>query len=143
MAAQQHGGKPRFTVYDTSTNEPEPIGVTTLVADDDVRTAEFIIMLAPHARGRGLGTQATRLTLDYAFHICNPRMVWSKVLAPNTAALHAYKNSGFQHADVLQQSGCWLGQVCDEVIIDALASDYSGQSAIKELIQLNPPAITD
>ncbi|WP_456302067.1 GNAT family N-acetyltransferase [Streptomyces cyaneofuscatus] len=33
------------------------------------------MMLAPEARGRGLGTAATRLVLDYAFSITNLRMV--------------------------------------------------------------------
>lgn len=81
MAAQLRGSNIRFTVYDTTKDTPIPAGVTTLLPDDSVRTAEYIVLLAPEARGRGLGTQATRLTLDYAFHITNLRMVWLKVLA--------------------------------------------------------------
>ena len=141
MAAQQRGGKPRFTIYDTSKGEPEPVGVTTLIPDDAVRTAEYIIMLASEARGRGLGKQATRLTLDYAFHICNLRMIWLKVLAPNAAGLSAYKSAGFRHAGVLRQSGYWLGQVCDEVIMDALASEFAGESVITEMVRRASPKI--
>ncbi|AXI79809.1 GNAT family N-acetyltransferase [Peterkaempfera bronchialis] len=121
---------PRFTVYDTSRDEAEPVGTTALIIDHAVRTAEYIIMLAPHTRSRGLGAEATRLTLDYAFHITNVRMVWLKVLAPNTGAVTAYERAGFRHAGRLRQSGYWLGQVCDELLMDALAEDFDGPSAI-------------
>jgi diamine N-acetyltransferase len=134
MAAQLRGDNLRFTVYDTAKDEPEPVGVTTLLPDDAVRTAEFVIMLGPEARGRGLGTRATRLTLDYAFHISNLRVVWLKVLAPNLPAVRAYEHAGFQHAGTLRQSGYWLGDVCDELIMDALATEFLGPSAVKALL---------
>ena len=131
MAAQARGSNIRFTIYDTTEEQPEPVGVTELLPDHAVRTAEFIIMLAPEARGRRIATRATRLTLDYAFHITNLRMVHLKVLSPNTAAVRAYERAGFRHAGVLRQSGYWLGEVCDELVMDALASEFSGPSAIK------------
>ncbi|ONK13223.1 GNAT family N-acetyltransferase [Streptomyces sp. MP131-18] len=131
MAAQQLGSNIRFSIYDL-TNHEKPVlaGVSTLLPDDSVRTAEFEIMLAPEARGRGLGATATKLTLDYAFHVSNLRMVWLKVLAPNKPAVRAYEGAGFRHAGVLRESGYWLGQVCDEVYMDALARDFDGPSAI-------------
>jgi diamine N-acetyltransferase len=134
MAAQLRGSNIRFTVYDTTKDEPEPVGVTTLLPDDAVRTAEYIVMLAPQARGRGLGTKATRLTLDYGFHVSNLRMIWLKVLAPNVAGICAYEHAGFHHAGTLRQSGYWLGGVCDELIMDALAAEFEGPSAIKALL---------
>nr|WP_228447314.1 GNAT family protein [Streptomyces paludis] len=87
-------------------------------------------MLAPEARGHGLGAAATRLTLDYAFHVTNLRMVWLKVLAPNTAGVRAYEKAGFRSAGTLRESGYWLGQVCDEVLMDALAKEFTGPSVI-------------
>ncbi|MFJ9762219.1 GNAT family N-acetyltransferase [Streptomyces erythrochromogenes] len=133
MAHQLRGSNVRFTVYDLAGEEPMPVGVTTLLPDDAVRTAEFVIMLSKEARGRGLGTEATRLTLDYAFHITNLRMVWLKVLAPNTAGITAYERAGFQRAGTLREAGYWLGEVCDEVIMDALAREFSGPSTVKAL----------
>ncbi|MFF5564298.1 GNAT family N-acetyltransferase [Streptomyces sp. NPDC012623] len=133
MAQQLRGENIRFTVYDLSSGTPVPAGVTTLLPDHSVRTAEFVIMLAPEARGRGLGTEATRLTLDYAFHITNLRMVWLKVLAPNTAGVRAYGRAGFRTAGTLRESGYWLGRICDEVIMDALVEDLTGPSVITPL----------
>lgn len=135
MAAQLNGSNIRFTVYDTAEETPVPVGVTTLLPDDSVRTAEYLVMLGPEARGRGLGTKATRLTLDYAFHITNLRMVWLKVLAPNAAGIHAYERAGFQRAGTLRQAGYWLGEVCDEVFMDALATGFTGPSAVKNLLR--------
>ncbi|MYX07490.1 GNAT family N-acetyltransferase [Streptomyces sp. SID8375] len=91
-------------------------------------------MLAPEARGHGLGTQATRLTLDYAFHITNLRMVWLKVLAPNTAGIRAYEKAGLRTAGNLREAGYWLGQTCDEVIMDAGAGEFEGPSIVKPLL---------
>lgn len=136
MTAQQLGGVvTRFTIYDLDHPEgPLPVGVSTLVPDDSVRTGEVEIMLAPEARGRGLGTAATKLTLDYAFHISNLRMVWLKVLAPNTPAIAAYKKAGFRRVGALPEAGYWLGQVCDEVLMAVLAADFNGSSAITPLV---------
>jgi RimJ/RimL family protein N-acetyltransferase len=119
----------RFTVYDTQAGPvPEPAGLATLLIDHQVRTAEFLILLAPQARGRGLAGEATLLTLDYGFHITALRMIWLKVLEPNTAGIRAYTTAGFKPAGRLRQSGYWLGQPCDELIMDAIREDYPGSS---------------
>ena len=56
-----------FTVYDRSTCEP--IGWTELKdIDHHQGTAEFAIMIGdPEARGRGYGTEVTRLMVEYDF----------------------------------------------------------------------------
>ncbi|MEU4076628.1 GNAT family N-acetyltransferase [Streptomyces venezuelae] len=133
IAHQLRGSNIRFTVYEVAGERSVPVGVTTLLPDDAVRTAEFVIMLGKEARGRGLGAEATRLTLDYAFHVSALRMVWLKVLAPHTAGIRAYERAGFRLAGRLRESGYWLGQVCDEVLMDALAADFEGPSAVKAL----------
>lgn len=61
-------------------------------------------------------------------------MVWLKVLAPNVAGINAYERAGFQHAGKLREAGYWLGQVCDEVPMDALAQDFTGPSAVQALL---------
>ncbi|MGW2839773.1 GNAT family N-acetyltransferase [Streptomyces sp. NPDC001493] len=134
MTRQLQGENIRFTIYDLASGTPAPVGVATLLPDHGVRTAEYVVMLAPGARGRGLGREATRLTLDYAFHVSNLRMVWLKVLAPNAAGINAYLNAGFRRAGVLRESGYWLGKVCDEVLMDSLSAEFTGPSAVKGLL---------
>ncbi|MFJ2111254.1 MULTISPECIES: GNAT family N-acetyltransferase [unclassified Streptomyces] len=134
MAHQLRGENIRFTIYDLTSGTPAPAGVATLLPDHSVRTAEYVIMMAPEARGHGLGTQATRLVLDYAFHITNLRMVWLKVLAPNIAGVRAYQKAGFRTVGTLRESGYWLGRVCDEIVTDALAKDRTGPSVVVPLL---------
>ena len=111
----------------------QSIGMTSLDVDHSLRIAEFAILLAPEARGHGYATEATRLTLDWAFHLAAVRMVWLKVLPPNTAGIRAYENAGFRRAGSLRQSSYWLGQPCDEILMDALPSDFAGPSAVAAL----------
>ncbi|MFF7454455.1 GNAT family N-acetyltransferase [Kitasatospora sp. NPDC008115] len=130
MAQQLRGDNIRFTVYEVAGDAAVPVGVATLLPDPAVRTAEYVVMLAPEARGRGLGTAATRLVLDYAFHVTNLRMVWLKVLAPNRPAVRAYEKAGFRTVGALRDAGYWLGKVCDEVVMDALAAEFAGDSVV-------------
>ncbi|MYS07852.1 GNAT family N-acetyltransferase [Streptomyces sp. SID6041] len=134
MAHQLRGANIRFTIYDVAGAEPVPVGVATLLPDHQVRSAEYVVMLAPEARGRGLGSAATRLVLDYAFHIVNVRVVWLKVLAPHAGGVRAYENAGFRKAGAVREAGYWLGEVCDELIMDSLARDFVGPSAVRALV---------
>ncbi|MEU1674812.1 GNAT family protein [Streptomyces roseifaciens] len=107
-----------------------PVGMTVLMINQFVRTAEFVIVLAPEARGKGYATEATRLTLDWAFHLGALRMVWLKVLEPNKAAITAYEKAGFRPAGRMRQAGFWLGRPVDELTMDALSEDFPGPSAV-------------
>ncbi|WP_431776519.1 GNAT family N-acetyltransferase [Streptomyces cucumeris] len=106
------------------------VGMTILEVNAYVRTAEFVIMLAPSERGKGYAAEAARLTLDWAFHVAALRMVWLKVLEPNRAGIAAYEKAGFRQSGRLRQSGYWLGQPVDELLMDALPADLPGPSAV-------------
>ncbi|SEF12241.1 GNAT family N-acetyltransferase [Jiangella alba] len=113
------------------------VGMTTLDVNQYVRTAEYTVVLAPEARGHGYAAEATRLTLDWAFHLGALRMVWLKVLEPNRAGITAYQRAGFRNAGRLRQSGYWLGRPCDEVIMDAIAEEFDGESWVTATV--TPP----
>ncbi|WP_030257362.1 MULTISPECIES: GNAT family N-acetyltransferase [Streptomyces] len=113
---------PQFEVV--TTDDHTPVGITTLQIDPAVRTAEYVVLLAPEARGKGLAAEATELTLRWAFEYTALRMVWLKVLEPNAAGIAAYQKAGFQPAGRLRQSGHWLGRPCDELLMDAIADDF-------------------
>ncbi|MFC5723812.1 GNAT family N-acetyltransferase [Streptomyces gamaensis] len=104
--------------------------MTVLHVNTYVRTAEFVIALAPNERGKGHATEAARLTLDWAFHMAALRMVWLKVLEPNRAGVAAYEKAGFRPSGRLRKSGYRLGQPVDELLMDALPEDFSGPSAV-------------
>ncbi len=119
---------PQFEVV--RLQDSEPVGMTTLEINRFVRTAEFVIVLAPTERGKGYATEAARLTLDWAFHLAALHMVWLKVLEPNRAGVAAYEKAGFRHAGRLRQAGFWQGVPVDELLMDAVPEDFSGPSVI-------------
>ncbi|MGH8904432.1 MAG: GNAT family N-acetyltransferase [Egibacteraceae bacterium] len=115
-----------FTVYDIRDHDavPYPIG-TTCLQNVIYDKADFTIILGER-RGQGLGTEATRLTLDWAFNIAGLRNVSLEVWAPNEAAIRAYKNAGFKEIGRRRNAARWLGQPCDMVLMDAIPEDFTG-----------------
>jgi RimJ/RimL family protein N-acetyltransferase len=55
----------------------------------------FRILVGPEGRGRGLGSEATRLVLDHAFSTTDLHRVELEVYAFNPRALHVYERVGF------------------------------------------------
>lgn len=111
-------------------DDAAPVGTTTLYVDHAVRTAEFVMLLAPEARGQGFAAEAAVLTLDWGFHLAALRMVWLKVLEPNAPAIRAYERAGFRPAGRLRQAGWWRGEACDELLMDAVREDFPGPSRV-------------
>ncbi|MFG2225237.1 GNAT family N-acetyltransferase [Streptomyces sp. NPDC048644] len=80
------------------------------------------------------------MTLDWAFHLGSLRMVWLKALEPNRAGITAYEKAGFRPAGRLRQSGFWLGEQADELIMDALREDFPGPSAVSTAVDAETPS---
>ncbi|MFL1427339.1 MULTISPECIES: GNAT family N-acetyltransferase [unclassified Nocardiopsis] len=123
----------KFTVYMTG-GEPVPVGTAMLLIDPGLAIAEYTIALGePAARGKGVGTEATRLVLDYAFHVTGLECVYLTVLEPNTAAIRAYEKAGFRRQGVRRNANKWLGQRVNEIHMDAVPEDFTGPSLVKAL----------
>jgi diamine N-acetyltransferase len=131
---KRSAGQARFTIYDVTGSAPVPVGTSALTIDHPRRTAEFFILVGEDtATGKGIATEATRLTLDYAFHITNLRCVYLSVLAPNVNAIKAYEKAGFRRIGERRQSGYWLGEPANELFMDAILADFPGPSVVKKI----------
>ena len=64
-------------------------------------------------RGRGVGSAAARLALDYAFEELKLNRVFLRVFADNPRAIKSYENAGFKKEGVFR----------DDVIIDGTGYD--------------------
>ncbi|MFJ6720942.1 MULTISPECIES: GNAT family N-acetyltransferase [unclassified Streptomyces] len=84
-----------------------PVGITTLTVNTFVRTAEYVILVAPGEHGKGYAEEATRLTLDWAFHLGALRAVWLEVLEPNTARISTYEKFGFKQSVCGNRGSGW------------------------------------
>lgn len=103
-----------------------PIGTTDLFhVNERNGRADFGIFIGEaEARGKGYGTEATRLMLDYAFVALGLRNVALTVAEWNIAGQRAYVRAGFREYGRRRQ--CWLmgGRWWDEVHMDALATEF-------------------
>ncbi len=61
------------------------------------KTAEFgrLLIGEPHAKGRGIAKEATRILLDYCFGVLNLTEITLEVKENNEAAIAIYQSTGF------------------------------------------------
>jgi RimJ/RimL family protein N-acetyltransferase len=111
-----------FTVYDRS--DQTPIGFSSLFHIDHRNgSAEFGIFLGER-RGQGLGTEATRLTLDWGFTVLGLHNIMLGVAAWNEQAIRVYTKVGFREIGRRRGAGVTMGQRHDGVYMDMLASEF-------------------
>ena len=82
-----------------------------------------IVIGSQEHRGRGYGTEATRLMLQYAFVERGLRNVMLTVYSFNERAIACYKRAGFREIGRRRQARCSGGQWHDEVFMDILAGE--------------------
>ena len=117
-----------FTVYDRT--DSAPVGTAGLIGIVHAYgNAEFAIALGER-RGQGLGTEATRLVLDFAFHVLQLRNVLLETLGWNAAGLAAYERAGFRRIGVRRGARISRGQPTDVVLMDAVPEDF-GASVLR------------
>jgi RimJ/RimL family protein N-acetyltransferase len=93
--------------------------------DSANRSCGFRILLGTaEFRGRGLGTEASRLALAYAFEQVGVHRVELQVYAFNPAAKHVYDKLGFRYEGTRRQALCWDGQWIDSHVMAMLASEW-------------------
>ncbi|HEX9065878.1 MAG TPA: GNAT family protein [Streptosporangiaceae bacterium] len=75
-----------------------------------------ILLQGPRFYGRGLGTEATRLVVDYAFTVAGVHRIELEVYDFNPRARHVYEKVGFTHEgtkrDALRWDGEWVDCHC-------------------------------
>ena len=118
--------KTTFLIYERATLRP--IGTAGLGHINRAhRTAEFGIGIAEaDYRGKGYGTEATRLVLDYAFTILGLHNVVLTVYAFNDRAIRTYRRAGFREIGRRRESHRIGSRAYDEVLMDCLATDFTG-----------------
>jgi diamine N-acetyltransferase len=113
-----------FTIYEIGTWRP--IGVAGLTdIDFRNRTAEFSIAIGEDdARGKGGGTEATRLMLDHAFTVLSLRNVMLKVYEYNLAGARAYAKAGFREFGRRRQAIEMNGRNWDVIYMECLRDEF-------------------
>jgi len=111
-----------FTVYDLS--DSAPVGTAGLFQITHAHGSAGFAIAIGERRGQGLGTEATRLVLDFAFHVLQLRNVQLETLEWNVAGLTAYERAGFRRIGVRRGARMSRGRPTDLVIMDAVPEDF-------------------
>ncbi len=113
-----------FALYERATWDL--IGVTSLQEIDyRNRTAEFGIVIGETAyQGKGYGTEATRLMLDYAFIGLGLHSVWLQTYTYNHAGQRAFAKAGFKECGRRREAQRMGAQMWDVIMMECLASAF-------------------
>lgn len=123
------GGFPGSQIFSIIANDgDETIGRCMLFDINHVdRTAMVGIFIGDKSRwGRGYGTEALRLLLDYGFNLLNLNSVMLGVFAFNTRALNCYRKVGFKEIGRRREARMICGRYHDGILMDLLASEFDG-----------------
>jgi len=103
-----------------------PIGNAALQdIDPRNRTAELGLFIGePERRGHGLGTEAVRLLLGFAFGTLGLQSVILRVFAYNETARRAYERVGFREFGRRHRSQLRDGRFWDTIYMECLAEDF-------------------
>ncbi len=114
----------QFTIYERATMRP--IGNGGLKGIDHAHgTATFGILIGEKdCWGKGYGTEATRLVLDYAFTVLGLHNVLLTVFSFNERGIRAYRRAGFKEIGRRRQARRLAGQAYDVVYMDCLAAEF-------------------
>ena len=120
--AKADGGNPQGPFF---------IGTCGLHSHKDIyKSWEFrILIFDPAFLGKGIGTEATRLTTDYAFYRLNAHRVWLGVNAQNTGAVKCYEKVGYKLEGVLRDEIFCYGHYCDALRYAILEDEWKSLSS--------------
>jgi [ribosomal protein S5]-alanine N-acetyltransferase len=93
----------------------------------DRRARYSIGIFDPACWSKGLGTEATILTLGYAFDILHLHRVDLRVLAYNQRAIRAYSKAGFVQEGI-EREGAWIaGHWESDICMSILEQEYQAR----------------
>ncbi|GAA1431605.1 GNAT family protein [Microlunatus lacustris] len=84
------------------------------------QTCGFRILVGPDGRGRGLGSEATRLVVAHAFAVTDLHRVELEVYAFNPRAQHVYARAGFRVEGRRRDAFVFDGERVDAIMMAVL-----------------------
>jgi diamine N-acetyltransferase len=126
QASRARDGQTVFTIYDLG--DLAPVGTASLFAVDHRSGRATFGILLGERRGQGLGTEATRLVLEWAFTVLGLYNVELQAWEWNRAAIRAYAKAGFREVGRRRGATVFMGRRYDAVIMDAIAPEFEGKA---------------
>jgi RimJ/RimL family protein N-acetyltransferase len=107
----------------------EYIGNTGLHKIDFVNShAEFGILIGnKNYWDKGIGTEVTKLLVDYGFGILNLNKIFLRVYNNNSRGIKCYQKAGFSQEGILRQDRYYEGKYYDTIIMSILREEWEKQ----------------
>lgn len=116
--------KTLFTICDKIDNAA--VGQTALVRIDYVSRAAvfYIAIYNPEYWSKGIGGEASKLMLDYAFNTLNLNRIQLHVCVENESAVKAYKRCGYKIEGKLRKAMYLKNKYYDFYVMGILRNEY-------------------
>lgn len=97
--------------------------------DEDNRSANIRIGLYdPQYFGKGYGTEALQLAIDYGFTTLHLHRISLGVFEFNPRAIHVYEKIGFVREGVERDALFWEGRFYNQIIMSILEHEWTSRS---------------
>lgn len=125
----------RYGFYIVDITNDEVIGIVRLTRINFInRTAVAGIFIGGATnRGKGIGTEAINLLLDFGFNALNLHNIMAEVFSFNAASLRTFEKCGFKEIGRRRNAVRYGSHIFDEVFLDILASEFKGLIITKNL----------
>lgn len=97
--------------------------------DPAARSCTFRTLIGPRGRDRGVGTEAVRLVVGYAFEQLGLRRIQLEAYAFNHRALRVYEKVGFVREGLRRETEFKNGAWVDEVVMGLLDREWAALTA--------------
>ena len=120
----QTGEVAQFMIVDGET-EQEVGSVYLRDIDRQNKKCEYGIFIGEDScRGKGIGSAAAKLALDYAFGTLGLNRVFLRVFADNVRAIKSYENAGFVYEGTFRDDVIIAGRAYDMVFMGILRKEW-------------------
>ena len=120
----------RLDLAVTDRESGELVGEVVLYDWDPVaRSCAFRTLIGPRGRGRGIGTEATRLIVGHGFERLGLHRIQLEVYGDNHRALRVYEKAGFVIEGVRREAAWRDGEWVDDVVMAILDREWTGVSS--------------
>ena len=117
-----------LAIVDPGTDECVGEAVLNDLSEVD-QSCGFRILVGPRGRGRGLGSEATRLIVDHAFRTTDLHRIELEVYAFNPRAQHVYEKAGFVAEGRRRDALRFDDERVDAILMAVLRPEWAARAA--------------
>jgi RimJ/RimL family protein N-acetyltransferase len=135
----EHHDRLDLAIVERATNEWAGEVVLNNLESENRSCGVRILLVGPKFYGCGLGTEASRLVLAYAFGVVGLHRVELKVYGFNPRAKHVYEKLGFVGEGTIRDALRWDGAWVDADIMAIMAEEWLEHGGRPQLAPPNSP----